>query len=75
MTCAAAQLCSPSVRHIQLVAARRATGLLGGGALRAHAVATLGPDGLPFQAVVCLKEQPTPRCYPRSAGAPKMAPL
>jgi len=59
----------------EMAAAGRASRLLGGGAFVAHAVATLGPSGLPFQAILVQKHAPTPPQYPRSAGTPKLSPL
>jgi hypothetical protein len=59
----------------QVADAKRATSLLGGGALVVHRVATLGPDGRPFTAVVCPKLRPCAGVYPREAGTPKKMPL
>jgi 16S rRNA (guanine527-N7)-methyltransferase len=55
--------------------ARRAVSLLGGGALSIQRVATLGPDGRPFTAVLCPKQRPCGAAYPREAGTPKKEPL
>ena len=66
----------PCLRHATQVAdARRAVSLLGGGALSIQRVATLGPDGRPFTAVICPKQRPCGAAYPREAGTPKKEPL
>jgi len=83
-----AELCLPLVRlggvwvaqkgadpQQEVADARRAVRLLGGGDMAILPVATLGPDGRPFTAVLTHKAAPTSGAYPREAGVPKRAPL
>lgn len=63
------------IRREQVRAAQRAISLVGGGAARVEAVATRGPDGRPFTAVVIRKLRPSGAMYPRPAGVPKSEPL
>ena len=49
--------------------------ILGGGAMCAESVDSIGPDGNKRTAVVCEKLSPTPDKYPRRAGMAKKRPL
>ena len=82
------ELCLPLVRvggvwvaqkgadpELEVADAKRAVSILGGGAMTVQRVATLGPDGRPFTAVLCPKLRACGVAYPREAGTPKRLPL
>lgn len=54
--------------------AERAIKLLGGSLLHQHLVESHGPFGQ-RTAIVCVKDYPTPRKYPRAPGTPAKTPL
>lgn len=58
----------------EVESAKRAAGLIGATILPIHKVDSEGPYGQ-RTAILCLKEQKTPRKYPRKSGVPQKQPL